>query len=534
MPFNTGPTNQIQMQMTEGLANCPTYEEVIYGFNKGDGTKTPNAPTLLRANSDGSMIFLSWDKHYTLTNFKYYEIQVSENGTDWYDLVFDGSDWGGTLDAKTIEYGQNILHTQIPYKEDDSGRTLSYRVRTVTYEDVVSDWSNILSATTGYEEYFYHIYYGGGGVAVVHSITPVEYEEWTNYYEYTPSGGVTTSGEADVLYTPNIIGSGSIVVSGSADSEYNSNYEYNGSGSIVVSGVSIYKYELEYIGDGNINISGTSDYELNSVSYTGSGLIQISDSAAIELSIPFIMTVDTAASDYDRVDEFTLVPGNGTFDYTVDWGDGVVESYTDNTKRTHRYPSQGTYDISITGLFPHMSKDLYGEYNTVEIMDIKQWGTIQWQSMSETFWGAKNLSISATDSPDLSNCTTLYGMFRLSPFNSDISNWDVSNIEDMSYMFYEATSFNQDISSWNTSSVTNMSWMFARGDFYSIDMSFNQDIGGWDTSNVTNMEGMFHRSSAFNQDLTGWCVTNITSEPTDFAVECPLEESNKPIWGTCP
>ena len=33
------------------------------------------------------------------------------------------------------------------------------------------------------------------------------------------------------------------------------------------------------------------------------------------------------------------------------------------------------------------------------------------------------------------------------PFNQDISSWDVSNVTDMRSMFYDS-SFNQDISSW--------------------------------------------------------------------------------------
>ena len=50
-------------------------------------------------------------------------------------------------------------------------------------------------------------------------------------------------------------------------------------------------------------------------------------------------------------------------------------------------------------------------------------------------------------------------MFAYSKFNGDISNWDVSNVVDMGFMFYDAE-FNGDISNWDVSNVTNMAGMF--------------------------------------------------------------------------
>jgi len=40
-------------------------------------------------------------------------------------------------------------------------------------------------------------------------------------------------------------------------------------------------------------------------------------------------------------------------------------------------------------------------------------------------------------------------------FDQDVSKWDVSNVTDMSYMFYSANSFsNHDLSQWDVSNVT--------------------------------------------------------------------------------
>ena len=86
----------------------------------------------------------------------------------------------------------------------------------------------------------------------------------------------------------------------------------------------------------------------------------------------------------------------------------------------------------------------------------------------------------------------------------NISEWNTSEITDMSRMFSGATSFNEDISGWDTSKVTTMNRMFLRA------KSFNQNIGNWNTSKVTSMSFMFQEASAFNQDIGNWNTKNVT------------------------
>jgi surface protein len=118
---------------------------------------------------------------------------------------------------------------------------------------------------------------------------------------------------------------------------------------------------------------------------------------------------------------------------------------------------------------------------------------------------------------NVSNVTDMSNLFYSKiNFNEDISNWNVSNVTDMTSMFFLAFAFNQDISGWETSKVTNMLVMFASA------ASFDQDIGGWNTGNVTNMTSMFSRAFAFNQPLNDWDTGNVTtmrrmfSEATSF------------------
>ena len=71
----------------------------------------------------------------------------------------------------------------------------------------------------------------------------------------------------------------------------------------------------------------------------------------------------------------------------------------------------------------------------------------------------------------------------------DISEWDVSKVTNMEWLFFGAETFNEDISEWNVDKVTNM-WCMFRGA-----KKFNRDLSNWNvgkvTGKVTSMEGMF-------------------------------------------
>ena len=117
----------------------------------------------------------------------------------------------------------------------------------------------------------------------------------------------------------------------------------------------------------------------------------------------------------------------------------------------------------------------------------------------------------------------------ISNFNDDISNWDVSKVRDMRYMFKGTESFNQPLNTWDVSKVTNMRNMFKGASSFNQPIGnwnvskvtnmgsmfwgsvFNQPIGNWDVSKVANMSNMFSGAEAFNQPIGNWDVSNVTT-----------------------
>lgn len=166
----------------------------------------------------------------------------------------------------------------------------------------------------------------------------------------------------------------------------------------------------------------------------------------------------------------------------------------------------GIYELRVIGDFPAMKT-----YDPSLLGDITQWGDMVWQTMESMFSDWTGTSFTATDAPDLSQVTSLEGMFNNAiNFNMDLSSWDVSNISNMRSVFESATNFNGDVVTWDISNVTDMQSMFRNAD------SFNQPIGEWNITNVQNMKYMLRETDGFNQNLDQWVFQQSTNLDSIF------------------
>ena len=113
--------------------------------------------------------------------------------------------------------------------------------------------------------------------------------------------------------------------------------------------------------------------------------------------------------------------------------------------------------------------------------------------MSYLFRGSGRKDFSGIANWDVSNVTNMSGMFfNCKDFNEPLNSWDVSNVVNMNFMFKGCVNFNQPLDKWNVSNVKNMDGMFWGAD------KFNCDISNWDVSNVENFSGMFMSAKSFN------------------------------------
>ncbi|HLV50070.1 MAG TPA: BspA family leucine-rich repeat surface protein, partial [Erysipelothrix sp.] len=187
---------------------------------------------------------------------------------------------------------------------------------------------------------------------------------------------------------------------------------------------------------------------------------------------------------------------------------GVTNSYTISGLN-----EGDTIEISISGDFPRIYFNNSGDKD--KIIAVTQWGDIEWTSMNNAFAGATNLEVTAKDTPDLSNVEDMFYMFKGAETLTGSQgnwNWNTENVTNMSAAFFQASNFNGDISGWNTENVTNMASMFAQA------TSFNQDIGNWNTGKVTNMKTLFKDANSFDQDLGSWNLKSLTNAQGMFNV----------------
>jgi surface protein len=336
----------------------------------------------------------------------------------------------------------------------------------------------------------------------------------------------------------------------------------------------------------NTTITKSGTYYINATILDFDGLFNFTETREVNLTVPldtsgyFITYWNTSATSTgssNATQVFLPIYNGGNYNFTVWWGDGTAVNVTswNDADANHTYATSGIYNINISGTITGFRFNNVGD--KLKLSRIEQWGSLQPLSDS-VFYGARSLTINATDTLDTAGMNSFSGMFRdcsnittvpnmdlwntgaitnmnyvfmgASRFNQSIANWSVGNVTTMDGMFQGASSFNQDLSLWDVSKVTSMTQMFLGASSFNIPIgnwnvgnvtsmmsmfmnavSFNQNLSSWDTSKVTLMYQMFSGATAFNGNISNWNVQNVT---TMYMMFSSASSFNQPIsnWNT--
>ncbi len=238
--------------------------------------------------------------------------------------------------------------------------------------------------------------------------------------------------------------------------------------------------------------AGKSSYTIT-IAATGENTFGTNNQREVTITLNEAGSVDNFITTWrtTTASEPITIPTTGRgYNYVVHWGDGSSESGKTGDA-THTYTSAGDYTVSIGGVFPRIYFNDEGD--TAKVRDVTQWGNIAWTSMSGAFRGANNLTVTATDAPDLSGVTS------------------------MRDMFHGATSFDQNIGGWNVEVVATMDSMFS-GVTLSL-ANYDALLTDWDAQNLQTGVTFDGGASKYSSDVAhtarenmissdGWTVTD--------------------------
>ena len=254
-------------------------------------------------------------------------------------------------------------------------------------------------------------------------------------------------------------------------------------------------------------VTVTATFPTKILTFTSGVLTSATNPSAFKTSMDINTGNMSVGSTDDHSFALPLIP-TGNYNFVVTWGDGSASTITayDQPDVTHLYAATGTYTVEITGTLTGWTFNGVGD--CLKLTNINSWGpmVIGAAGDSACFAGCANLAINpAAGSPVSPATIALASCFQncTSLNSTNLATWDVSAVQDISYMFAGASAFNVNLSSWNTSAVQDM------GGVFSDCTAFNNGDAGntgtaqltWQTGQVTDVSSMFLNCTSFNQTV---------------------------------
>ena len=162
------------------------------------------------------------------------------------------------------------------------------------------------------------------------------------------------------------------------------------------------------------------------------------------------------------------------------------------------------------------------QISLIIVSDKSEWDTTNVTNMSYMFYKCISLkylpAISKWNTTNVSNMSGMFCGCQSLKSLPEISEWNTTNVTDMSHMFSDCQLLKSlpDISNWNTTNVKDMSYMFLGCQLFKS----LPDLHKWNIKNVTNMSHMFGNCSSLVSlpDISQWNTTNVKDMSSMFGM----------------
>lgn len=159
-----------------------------------------------------------------------------------------------------------------------------------------------------------------------------------------------------------------------------------------------------------------------------------------------------------------------------------------------------------------LSDDIYGtyKYDGFFYYDLMQYGLASLSSCRKMFEGSDLRHL--IQFPNTSSVTDMYGMFQNTYFleSINLTDWDLSNVINMSNMFMSTRLRYIDLSNWYTPKLQDAVSMFSNSSLEYINVS------GWDVSSVLDTYNMFGATNCTTLDLSNFNAINCKNMSSMF------------------
>ena len=225
-----------------------------------------------------------------------------------------------------------------------------------------------------------------------------------------------------------------------------------------------------------------------------------------------LKSLETATSKIEHFKKSTVAPATSMNAVNIEdeASDYEIKLWFNPTDKTAYYYAE-TEKV-------YLNNDSRGTFylaDNLTTLDLSNFDTSQVTDMSYMFYWMSRLTALDVSNFDTSKATNMNKMFSRTDklITLDLSNFDTSQVTDMSYMFDDADNLTTlDLSNFDTSKVTNMDHMFSNT--YNLT---TLDLSNFNTSKVTNMDSMFFASGLTSLNLSSFNTSKVTNMDRMFS-----------------